>query len=155
EHRQPRTRLDARVLTCRRAWPRNRNLPESEPAARVVQPRSEPSTTTNVQLPPVSAICDNRIRLACAAAGTGRRFLRRRICCQPLGWVLPAKEGSVGIVMVGDDDLPELLPLVRAYCDFYRVAPADEGLLELSRALIADPGREGVQLLARDEAGRA
>jgi GNAT superfamily N-acetyltransferase len=61
----------------------------------------------------------------------------------------------VKIVVVGDRDLPELLPLVRAYCDFYRVEPADQGLLELSRALIADPGREGVQLLARDDVGRA
>jgi GNAT superfamily N-acetyltransferase len=65
------------------------------------------------------------------------------------------EEGSVKIVVVGHDHLPELLPLVRAYCDFYRVAPGDEALLELSRALIADPGREGVQLLARDDAGTA
>ena len=47
-------------------------------------------------------------------------------------------------------DLGELLPLMRAYCDFYAVAPSDEALLGLSRALIADPEREGVQLLARD-----
>jgi len=66
------------------------------------------------------------------------------------GW-----EGSVKIVVVGYDDLPELLPLVRAYCDFYEVAPADEALLALSRALIADPAREGVQVLARDGAGAA
>lgn len=59
------------------------------------------------------------------------------------------------IVVVGHDHLPELLPLVRAYCDFYRVAPGDEALLELSRALIVDPAREGVQLLARDESGTA
>jgi GNAT superfamily N-acetyltransferase len=52
-------------------------------------------------------------------------------------------------------DLPELLPLVRAYCDFYEVAPSDEALLALSRALIADPEREGVQLIARGEGGDA
>jgi GNAT superfamily N-acetyltransferase len=51
-------------------------------------------------------------------------------------------------------DLAELLPLMRAYCDFYEVAPSDEALLSLSRALIADPEHEGVQLLARNE-GRA
>src|SRR3954453_18028348 len=53
--------------------------------------------------------------------------------------------------------LPELLPLMRAYCDFYEVTPPDEALLAMSRALIADPEREGLQLLARDEAdgGRA
>ena len=39
---------------------------------------------------------------------------------------------------------------MRAYCDFYDVAPADEALLALSRALIADPEREGLQLIARD-----
>jgi GNAT superfamily N-acetyltransferase len=44
---------------------------------------------------------------------------------------------------------------VRAYCDFYEVSPLDEDLLELSRALLADPGREGVQLIARDPHGAA
>jgi GNAT superfamily N-acetyltransferase len=61
----------------------------------------------------------------------------------------------VKIVVVGPDDLPELLPLVRAYCDFYQVTPGDEALLELSRALMADPAKEGVQLLARDSSGTA
>jgi GNAT superfamily N-acetyltransferase len=59
------------------------------------------------------------------------------------------------ITLVGATDLPELLPLVRAYCDFYQVTPSDRELLELSRALLADPQREGLQLLARDDAGRA
>jgi GNAT superfamily N-acetyltransferase len=59
------------------------------------------------------------------------------------------------ITLVGSTDLPELLPLVRAYCDFYQVTPSDRALLELSRALLADPQREGLQLLARDDAGRA
>ena len=60
------------------------------------------------------------------------------------------------ITVVGPADLPELLPLMRAYCDFYQVAPEDQALPELSQALLADPQREGVQLLARaDDAGRA
>ena len=59
------------------------------------------------------------------------------------------------ITVVGPADLPELLPLLRAYCDFYEVAPGDAALLELSRALLADPRREGLQLLARDEGGNA
>ena len=59
------------------------------------------------------------------------------------------------IDVAGETDLPELLPLMRGYCDFYEVAPSDEALLTLSRALIADPGREGLQLLARDERGMA
>jgi hypothetical protein len=57
------------------------------------------------------------------------------------------------IAVVGPADLPELLPLMRAYCDFYQVAPEDQALLELSQALLADPQREGVQLLARDDDG--
>lgn len=47
-------------------------------------------------------------------------------------------------------DLGELLPLMRSYCDFYGVDPRDDRLVNLSRALIADPS-EGMQLLARDE----
>ena len=56
------------------------------------------------------------------------------------------------IERVGEADLGELLPLMRGYCDFYEVAPSDDELLALSQALIADPEREGVQLLARDQA---
>lgn len=54
-----------------------------------------------------------------------------------------------------EPDLEDLLPLVRAYCEFYEVEPSDEDLLELSRALLADPDREGVQLIARDARGSA
>jgi GNAT superfamily N-acetyltransferase len=60
----------------------------------------------------------------------------------------------VTIDRVIEADLEALLPLMRAYCDFYKVAPSDEALLTMSRALIADPEREGVQLLARAD-GRA
>jgi GNAT superfamily N-acetyltransferase len=59
------------------------------------------------------------------------------------------------IDVVGEADLDELLPLMRGYCDFYGADPSDEALLAMSRALMADPEREGVQLLARDDAGRA
>ena len=56
---------------------------------------------------------------------------------------------------VTEETLPDLLPLVRAYCDFYEVSPSDDDLLWLSRSLIDDPEREGVQLLARDAGGTA
>jgi GNAT superfamily N-acetyltransferase len=56
---------------------------------------------------------------------------------------------------VGEEDLDQLLPLMRAYCDFYRAGPTDGDLLAMARALIADPEGEGVQILARDEHGRA
>jgi GNAT superfamily N-acetyltransferase len=62
---------------------------------------------------------------------------------------------SPAIALVGEADLADLLPLMRAYCDFYAVAPSDEALLTMSRALIADREREGVQLIARDDTGAA
>ena len=55
----------------------------------------------------------------------------------------------IEIARVTDADLGELLPLMRAYCDFYEVSPADDDLLTLASALIADPEHEGVQLIAR------
>jgi ribosomal protein S18 acetylase RimI-like enzyme len=62
---------------------------------------------------------------------------------------------SHAISRVGADDLDDLLPLLRGYCDFYGVDPEDERLLALARALIADPDHEGVQLIARGGDGRA
>ena len=59
------------------------------------------------------------------------------------------------IARVTEEDLPELLPLMRGYCDFYEVAPPDDQLLAMSRTLIADPEREGLQLIARDDSGTA
>ena len=66
--------------------------------------------------------------------------------------------GSVAdhsIQSVGEQDLDEVLELMRAYCDFYEVSPTDDDLLAIVRALIADPVREGLQLLARTPAGDA
>jgi GNAT superfamily N-acetyltransferase len=59
------------------------------------------------------------------------------------------------IAIVRETDLPDLLSLMRGYCDFYGVAPSDAELLALSRALIADHEREGLQLIARDSDGSA
>ncbi len=58
------------------------------------------------------------------------------------------------IEIVTEADLSELLPLMRGYCDFYEVDPSDDALLAMSRTLIADPEREGLQLIARAD-GRA
>lgn len=49
-----------------------------------------------------------------------------------------------------DSQIDRLLPLMRGYCDFYRVQPSNAELLAMSRALIADPTHEGVQLIASD-----
>lgn len=65
------------------------------------------------------------------------------------------KMAAMHITVVAEADLPDLLPLMRAYCDFYEVAPSDEELLALARSLLADPDCEGFQLIARDSEGRA
>lgn len=62
---------------------------------------------------------------------------------------------AIRISRVATADLADLLPLLRSYCDFYEVAPHEEALLAVSRALIADPDREGVQLIARNDDGEA
>lgn len=59
----------------------------------------------------------------------------------------------LAISLVGEADLDDLLPLMRGYCDFYEVAPDDRDLLAMARALIADPDREGLQLIARQGEG--
>jgi GNAT superfamily N-acetyltransferase len=55
------------------------------------------------------------------------------------------------IELVGEADLADLLPMMRAYCDFYEAAPEDADLERVARTLIADPQGEGLQLIARDE----
>ena len=62
---------------------------------------------------------------------------------------------SHSIRTAGDSDLDDLLPLMRAYCDFYGTSPSDEALLTLSRSLLDDPEHEGLQLIARDPDGAA
>ena len=57
-----------------------------------------------------------------------------------------------GITKVGLEDLTDLAPLIRAYCDFYEVDPALQSLDDLSAALIANPS-EGLQLIARGDNG--
>jgi GNAT superfamily N-acetyltransferase len=59
-----------------------------------------------------------------------------------------AEEIQVSIEPVDVVDLPLLLPLMRAYCDFYGVDPRDDRLIALCRALIDSP-QEGGQVLAR------
>ena len=52
-----------------------------------------------------------------------------------------------------DDEIDELLPLMRAYCDFYEVSPADAGLLEMAAALIADPEQGSLFIASDPDAG--
>jgi GNAT superfamily N-acetyltransferase len=52
-----------------------------------------------------------------------------------------------------EDEIEEMLPLIRAYCEFYEVEPHDDGLRTMFRTLINDPS-QGVVFIARDD-GRA
>ena len=52
-----------------------------------------------------------------------------------------------------ENDIPALMPLMRGYCDFYEVEPADEGLDEMARALIASRDDQGMLLVADDGEG--
>jgi hypothetical protein len=72
---------------------------------------------------------------AVAAGGRRRDGVLNRV---PFDW---REEGvPVQITVVDPANLAELLPLMRAYCDFYQVAPGDQALLELSQALLAPAG---------------
>jgi GNAT superfamily N-acetyltransferase len=57
---------------------------------------------------------------------------------------------QLSITPVDVSDLPDLMPMLRAYCDFYRVDPPDDRLLTLATALIENRD-EGVQLIARQD----
>lgn len=52
-----------------------------------------------------------------------------------------------------EQEIDDLLPLMRAYCDFYESSPPDEGLIEVARTLINDPS-QGAMFIAR-AGGRA
>jgi ribosomal protein S18 acetylase RimI-like enzyme len=60
----------------------------------------------------------------------------------------PLAEG-VEIRDARPEEAAELLPLMRAYCEFYEASPPDDGLLKMARTLIADP-EQGAMFIARD-----
>lgn len=63
-------------------------------------------------------------------------------------------QSVVEVRAVTADDLPDLLPLMRAYCTFYGSDPGDDQLRDLATAFL-DPGSGGSQLIARDGSGAA
>ena len=69
------------------------------------------------------------------------------------GAARPLAEG-VEVRPAREDEIEDLLPLLRGYCDFYGVDPSDDGLRAMSRALITDP-EQGALFIARDGEGRA
>ena len=50
-----------------------------------------------------------------------------------------------------EGDLEALLPLLRAYCDFYEASPSDDGLLRMARGVIAAPQDEAFLLVCTDD----
>lgn len=54
--------------------------------------------------------------------------------------IRPAKEA----------ELDELLPLMRAYCDFYESSPSDDGVMRMARTLINEPTQGAVFIARRD-----
>ena len=58
------------------------------------------------------------------------------------------------IAVVREDDLRDLLPLMRAYAEFYEVTPDDTRMEGIARMLIAEP-HAGVQFIARGDDGEA
>ena len=47
------------------------------------------------------------------------------------------------------DEIDEMLPLIRAYCEFYETEPDDDGLRKMFETLINEPG-QGAIFIARD-----
>jgi GNAT superfamily N-acetyltransferase len=52
-----------------------------------------------------------------------------------------------------EEEIDDLLPLMRAYCEFYGSSPPDEGVINMARTLISDPS-QGAVFIARED-GRA
>jgi GNAT superfamily N-acetyltransferase len=60
----------------------------------------------------------------------------------------PLAEG-IEIRPARTDEIEEMLPLIRAYCEFYEVEPDDEGLRSMFQTLISSP-EQGTVFIARD-----
>src|SRR3954453_17269323 len=43
-----------------------------------------------------------------------------------------------------EDEIDDLMPLMRAYCEFYESSPTDEGVVEMLRTLITDSSQGAV-----------
>ena len=56
---------------------------------------------------------------------------------------------GVEIRLAREDEIEEMLPLIRAYCEFYETEPQDDGLRKMFATLINDPSH-GAVFIARD-----
>lgn len=62
---------------------------------------------------------------------------------------------DVTIARVTAGDLPELMPLMWGYCEFYEASPSEQALETLCAELLAHPDTAGIQLIARTQDGIA
>jgi GNAT superfamily N-acetyltransferase len=72
---------------------------------------------------------------------------------EPVAEALRRLAEGVEVRPARENEVEELLPLIRAYCDFYEASPSDESLRVMLATLIADPS-QGAVFIARD-GGRA
>ena len=49
-----------------------------------------------------------------------------------------------------EDEIDDLMPLMKAYCEFYESSPPEEGVVRMLRTLITDPS-QGAVFIARKE----
>jgi GNAT superfamily N-acetyltransferase len=90
---------------------------------------------------------------------TTRRTERKKTIIDKQMATSTASDSRWKIDIVNENDLIDLLPLLQAYCAFYNQTEqipvtTDDALLSVSRALIANPTQEGLQLIARDAKDR-
>ncbi len=50
-----------------------------------------------------------------------------------------------------EDEIDDLMPLMRAYCEFYECDPPDEGVITMLLTLITDPSQGAVFIARQDE----
>ncbi len=49
-----------------------------------------------------------------------------------------------------EDEIDDLMPLMRAYCEFYESSPSDEGVIGMLRTLITDQSQGAVFIARKD-----
>jgi len=91
---------------------------------------------------------------------SGEAMSERAEAHPAVGWRGPSPPlnlhtAGMEIESATEGDLPALLSLLRAYCDFYGASPSDDGLATMARALIAAPDADGMLLVARGADGVA
>lgn len=58
---------------------------------------------------------------------------------------------GVEIRQARTDEIEEMLPLIRAYCEFYETEPNERGIRTMFETLITDPGQGAVFIARADE----